>query len=335
VIGSIGTVLLRQIPQQLMAGIVAGDYRVAGSVIQQVQTGRIVGHLQETSALAGLAASGPPGIALAGLELVGQGVAIVQNEQIKAGIELLKSLQLAGLALTGVGIGVSIAGTALLAYRIGRLEAKVNQLMPAVGEIARGIEALKAEHIAADLTRLRTLADQVEEAWLPSATTAEWTAIAREAHFLADSFERRAQGLHSDNDPLVREPFIDAFALASSLRVTARMAAGQDDMARQAASARATTLVTLGAPVQLVKMVMRAVTTVPDPETPHWKAQLDKQVTDARTAVEIVRSREVAAAASFETLAALERQQIRGRDWLEASRNEMEQPLLLLSVPQG
>jgi hypothetical protein len=327
-IGSLASILLREIPDQLLTGVASGEYRVSGSIIQSVTSGRIVGHLQETSALSSLLSSGPltlPQIAL-------EAVSVAQNEQIKAGLAVIRSLQIANLALSGISIGVSIAGTALLARRIARVEQKVDAILPGLVAIARGIEGLRAERIAEDFTRLRTLADQVEDAWLPSATHAEWTAIARDSHFLADSFERRARDLDDASDRLSGEPFVDAYALASGLRITARLAAGQDDMARQAAMARTHTLLALGEPVRLGRLVLAATPRDEDAGTPQWQERMDRRMEDFRAIVTSARDRELAAAASAETLEELARQEISGRDWLQASRSETRSPLLFLAA---
>lgn len=328
-IGSVASVVLRQVPQALIKGIAAGEYRVAGSVIQSVASGRIVGHLQETSALSAMALPTPldvPGIAL---QAALDGVALIQNEQIKAAIELVRSLQLANLTLSGAAIGVSIAGTALLAHRIGSLEAKIDTLLPALETVAKQVEILRAEKLADDFTRLRTLAAQVKEAWLPSATSAEWIAIAREAHFAADAFDRRARETRALGDGLLVEPFVDAFALASDLRITARLAAGQDDMARHAASDRANNLVELGRDMQVAKLSLAASCT-DDLGSLAWEGELDRSVEHTTKLVMAARARETSAAASVETLLELEAQGLSGREWLEASHSETASPVLFL-----
>lgn len=327
-IGSLGNVLLREIPGDLLAGVAAGDFRVCGSIVQSVSSGRIVGHLQETSALTSLLSSGP----LDPLQLAAQTVAVVQNEQIKAAVAAVHSLQLANLALSGVAIGVSIAGTALLASRIARVEDKVDATIAGVAVLAQGVENLRRDRIAEDFTRLRTLADQVDEAWLPSASRGEWIEIAREAHFLSDSFDRRARELTVESDRLAAEPFVEAFALASALRVTARLGAGQDDMALKAAAARTGALASLGEPLQLAPLVLAGMANRADAGTPGWQEGLEARSAELKATVAGVRDRELAAAATVQTLEELQHQGITGRDWLEASHSEDRSPLLFLPV---
>ncbi len=321
--------VMRDIPSHFLAGVATGEYRVAGSVIQSVASGRIVGHLQETSALSSLLGNG---LGLGPLEMAMQTVEVVQNEQIKAAVAVVQSLQVANLALTGLSIGVSVAGTALLARRIARVEGKVDAILPELAKMMRGIETLRAERIEEDFTRLRTLTDQVQEAWLPSATQGDWIAIARESHVLADNFERRARNLGEGGDSLHGEPFVDAFAMASGLRVTARLAAGQDDMARQASVVRAEALYALGEPIQLGRLALASMGTGGEAGAPHWQERIDRRVEELRPVVGAAREREMSAAGSAETLEELARQGIAGRDWLEAARSEQSSPVLFLPV---
>lgn len=324
-------VLLRQVPATLRAGLDAGHYRVYGSILRSTSNGRIVGHLQETSALTSILAKGP----LGGLELVGQAVSMVQNEQIKSAIETVKTLQVAGLALGAVSIGVSIAGTAILARRIDQVEQKVDGLMPHLEALARGIETLRRDRIEEDVTRLKTLADQIDECWLLDLAQAEWRALARDAHFLAGSFARRAGELNEQGgeDRLASEPFTEAFALAASLRITARLAAGDDEAARVAAVEQANTLDSLSQPLRLSRMVLEAARHFADcAGTPIWNQRLEETVAHLRPSLDHSRQRQIVAAGTALTLQALAEEGISGRDWLATARGEHTSPVLFLSA---
>lgn len=325
--GSLSHVVLREIPAELLAGVASGEYRVAGSIIRSVSSGRVVGHLQETSAMSSLLNFSPlslPQIAI-------DAVSVVQNEQIKAAMSVVQSLQITNLAVSGIGIGVSVAGTAILAKRIAKVEEKVDAILPNLDAIVRGLEAMRADRMAEDFTRLRTLVDQVEEAWLPSASQREWIAIARDAHFLADSFERRARELGAASNALNTEPLVEAFALASGLRVTARMASSQDDMAREAASSRALTLVQLGEVIQLGPLAL-ANAPMETAGTSAWLDVLEQKAADLSSTVARVREREIAAAGTAEMLRELARRGVSGREWLDAAKSERQNPLLFLPI---
>jgi hypothetical protein len=40
-----GAVLLREVPEHILAGVRLGDFKVYGSIIRSLRSGRIVGHL--------------------------------------------------------------------------------------------------------------------------------------------------------------------------------------------------------------------------------------------------------------------------------------------------
>ena len=124
---------------------------------------------------------------------------------------------------------------------VGGLRSFDLTILPFRDALVRGVDSLRRERIAEDFTRLRTLADLLDECWLLAGAAAEWRAIARDAHFLADSFERRTRELFETlrSDRLAGEPFTEGFARASSLRITARLAAGDDEAARKASEASA------------------------------------------------------------------------------------------------
>ena len=325
----LGNILLREVPASLLEGLARGEFKVCGSIIQSVTSGQIIGHLQETSVLTSMLASGNPlGATVSGLTQV---AAVVQNEQIKATLQFLETLQFANLAATGVSIGVSVAGTALLLHRISRIQSKVDDIARILDDISAKIEDLRQDKITDDFTRLNTLSNQVEEAWLPSSTADDWKVIARDAHFLAERFQRRAFEIRETPTPFVGEPFLQAYALASSLRVTARLGAGQDDMGLQAAIDSAQTLASYGANLNVAALALEQ-TKIRDGNLMLMQSELAQAVDRLNPIISVLRQRELAAAATVETLHELDVQQIRGRDWLSACRAEKQSPILFLAA---
>lgn len=327
--------LLRAVPDELVAGVASGQYRVAGSIVQSVATGRIVGHLQETALLPSLLGRIVGGGIAAPISAVTGVVDVVQNEQIKAGLALVQELQWANLALTGAGIGVSIAGTAMLMHQINRLSRKVDDLQDQLAEVARDVRQLQAEPMRHDFARMGTLCAQVDEAWSPTAQDGEWRDIARDAHFLADQFKSRASSIGTNADPQTREPFVNAYALASNLRVTARMAAAQDDMAHAASEERAENLLALGAPTHVAALLAKPAAISAAPGTHAWLTAWRTHMAEVRAMATAAREREIQAAACVETLTELQTRKIAGRDWLAAARAERDAPLLFLPVSEA
>jgi hypothetical protein len=325
---ALANILLRQVPAELIAGVQSGELQVLGSIVRSVSSGRIVGHLQETSLLSKVAAQAPLGLS----SVIGDAVTVVQNEQIKSAVAVVQSLQMTNLMLSGASIGVSVGGAALILHKLKALESKVEALESQLAQIAKDVQALRRDRIAEDFARLSTLIEQLEESWSLTNPEAEWRDIARDAHFLADNFGRRARELQVDgSDPLLPLAFIDAFAMASATRVTARLASDDKTAAFEAAQSSAEALVELGSEIQLAPLVLRH--TVPlqaELGTPAWTAQLDGEEKVLRPLVAQVRQREEAAAASALTIVCLQERGISGREWLERARAEIESPLLFL-----
>lgn len=335
----VGEILLRQVPEHLLSGVQSGELRVYGSIIRSLTSGQIVGHLQETSGLAqaasavwGTSAGLPlPGVGLA-VQAVGQGVSIVQNEQIKAAINVVQNLQMANIALGAVGIGVSVVGFAIVVKKIAGMETKIDRMGERLDQIGRTVEALRQNRIAEDFNRLRTAAEQMEEGWLLADPLYQWRQVALEAHAVANTFESRVNELlesRSDLDTL--DPFLDAFALASATRVSARMAAGEDLAARRAAEDGAQTLASFGRHLRLSDAALKRVEREGvAPATKAWGESLTASANVLRDSFAAARRRETAAAATVLTILELEKQGISGRSWLDAARAEDTSPLICL-----
>lgn len=331
---ALGDVLLREIPASLIAGVQAGELKVYGSIIRSLSTGQIVGHLQETSAFSRIAAhalGGMPGVGTL-TDIGGHAVSYVQNEQIKAALSVVQGLQIANLALGAVGIGVSVAGFAIVARKIAGLEAKLDAYGEQVGRIAKGVDLLLAHRVADDLVHLRTLAAQMDEAWSLRHPDHQWQQVAREAQLLGARFQQRLERLREEDglEPISAEPLLDAFALACTTRVSARLALGDDAAARNAANDGAYSLADFSAAFALDEIVLQRICALQvAPGTAAWKNALDDEIEAARPILARVRNREASAAATGITLAELENRGIAGREWLEAARQETDAPLLL------
>ena len=336
---ALGDVLLRQVPQHLLAGVQTGELQVFGSIIRSVASGRITGHLQETAGLAqlaGRALSAPATLPLQGVgmaaDLIGHGVTITQNEQIKSAIHALHALQVADLALGAAGVGVSVAGFAIVSAKITRVEKRIAEIFTNLEHVTRKIDMLRLERVAEDFTRLRTAAEQMEEGWLLSDPAPQWRQVANEAHALANAFERRARELIAQGEDLASiDPFLEAFALAAATRVSSRLASGDDLVARRAADEGTRVLVSLGEHVSLGEATLRAMSANGvSPGSVEWGEKLEMTAGELKPAIEACRAREAAAASRVITLAELERQGISGRSWLEIARQEEDSPVLCL-----
>jgi len=64
---------------------------------------------------------------------------------------LLQSLQLASMALTGIGIGVSVAGFTMLNLRLNAIEAHIGTLREEIGEIGKLIQRAEIRRLFSDI----------------------------------------------------------------------------------------------------------------------------------------------------------------------------------------
>lgn len=138
--------LLYAIPPSLDALVSSGQAQLIGAIIKDVSSGQILGHVQQTKGFVQALAQAGGAVTQTGFSPLG-GVGVLQNEQIKSslqqlgqGMELLQNLQFANMALTGLGVGVSIAGFAIMNMRLSAIESHLGSLREEVREIGRLIQ---------------------------------------------------------------------------------------------------------------------------------------------------------------------------------------------------
>ena len=337
-IGKVLGDVVRYYPDHLRTGILRGEFKVYGSTIHSTITGRIVGHLQETAAIGkmiGSVLSSPISVPLdaakLGVDVVGHVTSFVQNEQIKAAVSALRGLQVAGLALGAAGIGISLVGFAVMSQQIRRVEKRVEALGDKLDAIAVSVEQLRRDRIAEDMDDLRTAVQRMDEGWQLSAPEAQWRDVAGEMHKLQTRFSRQVDELLTRDDVVGAEPFLDAVALASTIRVSARLAAGDEAVAREAAEKGMSMLRGYGQRFRLADIALAKMRQTQVPAaTPQWNETLKHSVEDVRPMVGAMRAREAAAASTVLTLNELSEWQIGGRDWMEAARSETDAPFVFL-----
>lgn len=339
----IGDVLLREVPKHLVSGVDSGALKLFGSVIRDASTGQIAGFLQEAAPLAKLMANPLWGVSELGLD-VGQ---IVQGEflrqglgRVERGMATLSQLNSINLALSAAGIGVSIAGFAILAHRIGRVQKSVDCLAAKIDLIGTKIDQVRQDLIDADLAELKALAKSLDEGWsLASNDRAErqWHDVAKGALSQQVRFELRAEHiLRLNPDYALADAMFDAVAFANSLRVTAFAACNESIAAHEAAADGARTIERLTGGIGAADLVRSSIAEASvEVGTPEWDTAFLAAKDDAGPKVRQIRQREAAIASRTAPLPLLEARGITPRDWLAAAREETEAPILLLLPPAG
>lgn len=338
-----GQIFLRNVPEHLVQGVNSGAYRVFGSVIKEVATGKGVGFLQEAAPLASMALNGASlGPAGAATE-VALGVAqVAQNEAIRAGVErleqavsVLQGLGIANLALSASGIGVSIAGFAVMSAKIDGVKRAVLGIADQMETVSAKIDALQQDAIDVDFAELKSLSKSFDEAWQlgDAAAVRRWHDVARGALSQQSRFELRADRVLSGNPQhyLGADPFLDAISLASALRVAALAACDESVAAREAAAdgARSVERLTGGlglADLSLALMIKSSA----QPGTLDWTVAQAAANQSMRPVALKIRQREAAAITRAAPLSALEDRRVRPREWLEEARAESTSPVLFL-----
>lgn len=335
----IGHLLLRQVPDHLRFGVENHSLKIFGSVIRNVSTGQIAGFLQEAGPLATLLSASPQlGIAKLGLnagqlvqgEFIRRGVARVEQ-----GVAALAQLNAINLAFSAAGIGVSVAGFAILAHRIGQVQQSVAGMTEKLDLIGTKLDQVRQDLIDADLAELKALAKALDEGWtLSSGDRAErqWHDVAKGALSQQARFELRGeQILQSNSDYELADSMFDAVAFANSLRVAALAACNESAAAHEAAADGAKTIERLTGDIGVAKLVRSSLAGMRlEAGTPAWDKAFAAATEAASPRVLHIRQREAAIATRTAPLAVLEERGITPREWLAAAREETEAPILLM-----
>ena len=336
--------VLAQIPEHLQNDPTI--YRVGMLLFRQGAPG-IVGHLQETGAMQSVASSllrGGANLALEGalsanpvgaaVNVASKGaafVAVAQNEQIKKGVALLQSLQMANLALTGVGIGVSIISHKLLSDKLTAIGERLQGMDEKLDRIAHAVSRVEERPIWEDLTDLGTEIEKADHAWLTSNAEAQWDRCADRLQTLKGRFFKQALESSAASEPLTALPLIDAFSLASSSLISCRLASGNEVLALRLAGEFENDMRQIASPIGVTDIVSARMRSAGfEAGSPEYSAALEPEQKIATTHAELLREREAAAQSLPVTLTALEEKRIKGRDWLEQARDETGTPVLML-----
>ncbi len=341
----LGAVVTRQVPQHLLGGYANGQYQVFGSILKNVATGRIVGHLQETTGLASLLTSlAPPpiGPALQVGQLALQAGQLVQGElmrrslaRIEAGIETLQKLGVADLAFSAAGLGVSVVGFAVMSAKIDGLKRAISDVADQIEILSAKIDQLQQDAIDLDLADIRGLAKSFDEGWQLSDAAAQvrWHDVARAALSFQSRFELRAERALAGEVSRypVAEPLLDALGLIGALRVTSLMACNEAEAARAAAADNARAIERITGAIGLADFARIERTQLdPKPGSHQWMVASAKANQAVRPTIRKMRHREAAAVTRAAPLDEIARLGVSPRDWLAIAREENDAPLIFL-----
>lgn len=338
-------IFLRMVPPEVMLGVASGLYKVTGSVVRDVASGRGVAFLQETGLMetvlnAVLSSGGNPIAALANF---GLGVAgVVQNEQIKSrlaevqsSLALLQNTQLASLAVSGLGLGVSVVGFAVMLKRLKGIETHLGQIEAKIETITTdrrsdGLRMIFAD-VATQLETVDTLSARTNKVHVAEAAE---QALATSAGRLESLFQQKSDTMKTaaitPNDMDMLWSLAAAIRLCHEAGLRALYSVDELEAARQLADRRAAQFLGLGQDLTPDTLARLCGQSAKDPVT--YAEARRMALPQAEMLVQGLRDSVASIASQSELAQGLIGRQISGPAYLAEVVAEKEAPLLMLSA---
>ena len=135
-------------------------YERVGAILRDKATGRIVGHIQEV----GWGQLVDKVIGASPLDLVANGVQMLQLSKIQRTVEAVQTLSTISAVASVATLGVSTAGFALVLARLSRMDQKLDKVLARSGDLQRLTARLHVKIDAIQLSRLRAELESVSMA---------------------------------------------------------------------------------------------------------------------------------------------------------------------------
>lgn len=153
-----------EIPSQFLPSFYAGELARYGTILKDVGTGQIVGHLQETGVLQKALQTGlsldPTGVT--SLIGVAQNTAMMSKlNAMQAMMGTVQTLQIASLASSVIGIGITAATAAMILNRLGAID---NTLSSIENSTAALPSKWREMDLRKKLVNVRTAVERLQEA---------------------------------------------------------------------------------------------------------------------------------------------------------------------------
>lgn len=343
--------LLYKIPEAFVAAHHSGELALVGAVLKEAVSGRIVGHVQQTAAtgsmistLAGqfgptLLSGNPLGAAV---NILGMGVSVWQNHglsnqmtALQASMDIMQNMQIAGMMLSGVGLGISVVGFAAM-------NSKLRQIGSAIEELDSKIDLVtshrRADTLSDIVTRIGTDIETVDGLHLrrdrkgPAERSSE--SLRQQGDLLVSRLSseiRRADGANATMPDTARILSLSAMIrLAHEASTRALLMIDETDEAGRLASLLSARLLATTAPLSPDALARISAAAAPSPTEALAlrKAALASShalVGEMRQSVQLI-------ASQGDLAATLTLRGIRGPEYLEAVEEASSEPLLILAA---
>ena len=300
------------IPLRIREGVIHGTHEVFGSLIKSGD--QIVGYMQETAMASKLLTRPASKATQHDCVSSGRNYAATADHAFDIAMSTIEELKVKDLLVGTSCVGISAAEFTVIATKISALEWRIRAHRQSLRSDGLTLELFRLEEVAQGMAILRSIAEQFEFGWSLSNPLSQWSFSANQAHILVERFE----GLF--NDMIKENPFsismlellADAVALASSVQVKSRLAAGQDEAGEDAAGRGSTAFIQMEERLIVDKSLIEA-----------GIAELDYMH-------DVIEGHRNAAISTLYMIEELRGQNISGQALLAAARAEADTPLIFL-----
>lgn len=325
--------MLFEIPAEFLARHAAGTLVRYGAILKEVNSGRIVAHLQETGVLnatlrSPLAAIANP--AAAGVTAVSSIVGNFQAYRIEKRVEELgrfvQAMQYTQLAVAGLGLGVSIAGFFAIRKQMGDVSMKLDHLTALV---ERRFEEQKRREMRKLEDDLEAQLDLAEEGWSGDGH-ARWTRVANKLNDIVYSYPGLIEEeLRADApDPALLSYLLERYRVLAATRIECLVLVGELRPAQDFAarfSQKTNALLNDVTPTGLARRIGRGMAAPGTPAQDHART-----TTQARDLVTLMRELQDVSETRPLLLETLIDHGVNGRDYIEALRENRTAPVVML-----
>jgi len=157
------------IPNEFITGINSGQLMRYGTIIKDVATGNIVGHLKEVGNISKILSEYPipmnPLSAVTGTINVTSNIAQnFQLREISKTLEALKMVNNIGAIASIATLGVSVAGFVVVTNKLNKLDEKLNIALEKLDVIKEILEDLKMKQEVLEFAEIKTASEQLHNA---------------------------------------------------------------------------------------------------------------------------------------------------------------------------
>lgn len=305
-------------------GLVAGQLVRHGAILKDVGTGRIVAHLQETGLLSRVVSQGTGmlGNALNPASGIASVFTVVQNQQIKSKLAALETsmagiqtLQLVTLATSVVGIGVTMASTAIILNKIKQLDQSVQRLEDKLDAMPAKWREMRVRETLVDL---QTSLERLDEGMHRPDRDQVLSNVEEKLDY---GFNRFANGVETltgstDIDADQLGILLSALSICAGAQFKALLFLDLKETAKKRATRqnRLIEALTWNIPQDILELRLG--------DNKHLASTIANDASEPR----------IRLAARPQMLQTLIARNVHGRDYIESAEQEKEEPLLLLPV---